>query len=184
MIPVARLAALLLPAIAVVGMDEQAPVPMRDVSIRGSAVAAPGGGGGTVDLVIQSVIGTPIGRIPISGHMRLVYDCDAAFRGRMSYNPIVRLFAKIKGVDLIRTVNGRLESDDAARAECPALQAANIVGAAKTDSMTLSGFVRLDQDSVRFRGPTWMSGDSAYHAMLGSERQGRQLTLHVNMYER
>lgn len=37
MIPVARLAAILLPAIAVVGMDEQAPVPMRDVSIRGSA---------------------------------------------------------------------------------------------------------------------------------------------------
>ena len=183
MIPGLRVLAMVIPCVTLGGpANDQAPVPMRDVTIRGSAAGS--GEGGTVSLVVQATIGTPLGRIPINSHMRLSYDCAAEFRGRMSYHPLVRVFARVKGMDLIRTVSGRIESDSAGTSACPGQTIGQISGAARVDAMTLSGFLRLDGDSVGFRGPSWMAGDTSYHATLDAERGGRRLVMAVSMYER
>lgn len=183
MIPGMRVLAMVLPCVTLgASAKDQTPVPMRDVTIRGSAAGSPQGG--TVSLVVRATIGTPLGRIPINSYMRLSYDCAAEFRGRMSYHPLVRVFAKVKGMDLIRTVNGRIESDSAGAGACPGQTVGQIAGAARVDAMMLSGFLRLDGDSVGFGGPSWMAGDTSYHSVLSAERGGRRLVLTVSMYER
>lgn len=183
MMPGLRVLAMVIPCVTLAASaTEQTPVPMRDVTIRGSAAGTPEGG--TVSLVVQATIGTPLGRIPINSHMKLSYDCGAEFRGRMSYHPLVRMVAKVKGMDLIRTVSGRIEADSAGTRACPGQTVGQISGAARVDAMTLSGYLRLDGDSVGFQGPSWMAGDTSYHSMLSARRGERQLVMAVSMYER
>lgn len=162
------------------GEGDPQPVPMRDVTIRGSAQAE----AKEVKLVVQAAIGTPIGRIPINGHIRLRYDCSSEFTATVSYHALVRFFAKLKHVDLITAMDGRVQLEGQESSECPVMAVQQIVGRAEVEATQLSGWLKLDGDSLAFRGPAWMVGDSSYHSVAASIRGGRQLELRVNMYER
>ncbi|MEK7401199.1 MAG: hypothetical protein AABZ80_02430 [Gemmatimonadota bacterium] len=167
-----------LPGMAMSGDDTQRrTVPMKDVAIRGSAVAATR----AIALVVQSVIGTPIGRIPVNARMRLTYDCQSRFTGAVTYHPLVRLFAKIKGVDLVAHMQGSVSQEGGG--DCPLMDAPDIQGRAKADATEMSGFIWLGRDSLGFRGPAWMLGDTSYHSVLAAQRGARKIVLRVSMYE-
>ena len=153
------------------------PVPMRDVRIRGEAASER-----RVTAVLEARIGTPIGKIPINGHLQLTYDCSSSFSGTISYHPIVRFFAKLKHVDLITVVRGGVELDGPS--SCPAMVVREIRGAAVVDTTQLSGWLLFDTDSLAFSGPAWMVGDTSYHANLATSRAGHPMTLKVSMFER
>ena len=69
-------------------------------------------------------------------------------------------------------------------AACPVMDAKNIQGRAEVEVTELSGWLNIDSDSLGFRGPAWMMGDSSYHALLAGTHRGRRLQMSVNMYER
>lgn len=166
------------PCLVLAGDDAQKPVPMRDVAIRGAATGA----SRQVKLVLEARIGTPFGRVPINGHVKLGYDCDAAFRGTISYHPVVRLFAKLKGVDLITVLRGGVRLEEGR--ECPAMEVREIRGRADVQATQLSGWLLFDGDSLSFRGPAWMVGDTSYHARLDAMRSGQAVHLTVSMFEK
>ena len=153
-------------------------VPMKDVAIRGNAI----GTTKEVRIVLEAGIGTIFGRIPIRGTTLLTYDCNSSFKGKVSYSAWVRLFAKLKRVDLLTDIDGTVSMPE--RPECPLLTVDTILGQAAVDTSLLSGWVRMDRDSLSFRGPAWMMGDSSYHANLSALHRGRPLEMRVNMYER
>lgn len=169
---------LVAPWLVLSGDEAQKPVPMRDVAIRGEASGAVR----QVKVVLEARIGTPIGKVPINGHLRLEYDCESAFSGTISYNPIVRLFAKIKGVDLITVVKGAVEVEEGE--SCPAMDVRMIRGRAQVDTTQLSGLILFDGDSLPFRGPAWMVGDTSYHAKLAASLRGKAVHMTVSMFER
>jgi hypothetical protein len=153
-------------------------VPMKDVAIRGNAL----GHVKEVDIVLEAGIGTIFGRIPIRGNTHLTYDCNSTFTGKVSYSGWVRVIAKVKGVDLLTDMDGTVAIPD--RPECPVLSVQSIVGHAAADTTQFYGWLKMDRDSLSFRGPAWMVGDSSYHATLSAVHRGKPLELRVNMYER
>jgi hypothetical protein len=172
-----RLASVALPLV-IVQSGGTKKVPMKDVAIYGSAV----GPSRQVKIVLEAGIGTIFGRIPIRGNTVITYDCQSAFTGKVSYSGWVRFFAKLKRVDLLTDMDGTLAIQD--RPACPALSVDSIVGQASADTAQFYGWLKMDRDSLSFRGPAWMMGDSSYHATLTAVHRGRQLELRVNMYER
>jgi hypothetical protein len=176
--PKLRFRHLALAALPLVALQSQKNVPMKDVDIRGRAVAPTR----EVRIVLEAGIGTIFGRVPIRGNTLLTYDCSSAFKGRVSYSAWVRFFAKLKGVDLLTDIDGTVAV--AERPECPVVSADVIVGYASVDTSQLSGWVKLDRDSLSFAGPAWVMGDSSYHATLTTSLRGKQVELRVNMYER
>lgn len=175
--------AVIVPWLPLAHQGDQKPVTMREVSIRGRAVATPDGG--TVQVVLQAKVATPIGRVPINGHVRLRYDCDARFSGTISYHPLVRLLAKIKGLQLVTATDGRaVVSDSLGPQACPALQANSIEGQASVEALQLSGFIKLDAESLFFRGPAWLVGDTLYHSRFNTRVRERDVLVEMNLYER
>lgn len=171
----------LVPCLLLAGQN-RTPVSMRDVSIRGRAMSAPGGG--VVQVILRAMVGTPIGRVPINGHVHIRYDCEARFTGRITYHPLVRLLAKIKGLELVTGTDGHaVLGDSTATRPCPALDVANIQGQASVQELQLSGFVRFDADSIAFRGPAWLEGDSVYHSRLTARAWNRDILVVVNLHE-
>lgn len=166
------------PCLAAADGGDRKPVPMRDLALTGSADSA----SKAVRMVIEASIATPFGRIPFRGHVRLNYDCASRFNARVSYHPVMRFLAKLKGVDLITVIDGNVRMDEGS--SCPVLAVRQMRGRALVDVTQMSGWLTLDGDSLDFRGPAWMIGDSSYHSTLTSMRSGRPLELSVNMYER
>ena len=136
------------------------PVPMREVTLLGVMRPEPR----EVSAQIIATIGTPIGKIPIRGKLFMRVACAGTFRGTISYHPMVRFFARIKGVDLISDLDGAIAPLQAET--CAALTADSIHGKAVVEKTQLRGALSLAGDSVRFSGPTWMVGDSTYHGLL------------------
>jgi hypothetical protein len=155
----------------------QAPVAMKNVEIR--ATLRPDNR--EVDATIRVAVATPIGRIPVSGRGQLHYDCEGLFSGTMSYNPVVRFFARLKGVALVTAMDGRFIT--AKPIDCTASAPRAMNGRADVDSTLMRGWITIDSDTVPFRGPAWTHGDSTYHTVLSAERANRPLTLHMNMYK-
>ena len=171
-----RLALALLPLIA--QQSGKKNVPMRDLAIRGNAVASQR----EVRIVMEAGIGTILGRIPIRGNTHVTYDCNSTFTGKVSYSGWVKLFAKLKRVDLLTEMDGVVAIQD--RPDCPVLAVQAIIGRAVVDTSQLSGWLKLDGDSLSFGGPAWLVGDSSYHASLTATHRGKQVEMRVNMYER
>lgn len=155
----------------------QTPVSMKNVELQ--ATLRPESR--EIEAIIRVAVATPIGRIPVSGHGQLRYDCEGVFSGTMSYNPIVRFFARLKGVALVTAMDGRIVT--AEPIDCSATSPHTMTGRADVDSTLMSGWVTLDRDSIPFRGPAWTHGDSTYHTILSAGRAGKPLTLHMNMYK-
>lgn len=165
------------PGMTLTGDETQRRVPMRDVSIRGSATAATR----EVALVVQTVIASRLGRFAVNARMHLTYDCRSHFTGTVAYHPLVRLFARIKRLDLITRVVGSVEA--AGATGCPALDVKDIHGGAKAEATELAGYVWLGRDSLGFHGPAWMLGDTSYHSVVASHRGLHKIVLRVSMFE-
>ncbi len=155
----------------------QTPVPMKDVEIQATLHPV----SREVNAVIRVAVSTPVGRIPVSGHGRLKYSCDGLFRGSMSYNPIVRFFAKLKGVALVTALDGKMVTTEPI--DCNASLTRTLVGRADVDSTLMKGWIKLGSDSTTFSGPAWTFADSTYHSILSAHRTERPLMLHINMYK-
>lgn len=158
--------------------DAEKPVPMREVTLLGLMRPEQR----EVSAQIIATIGTPIGNIPIRGKIFMRVACAGTFRGTISYHPMVRFFARLKGVDLISDVDGAIEPQQVGA--CATLTADSIRGKAMVEKTQLRGAVRLADDSVRFSGPTWMVGDSTYHGLFRVTRGASMIDIHVNLYER
>jgi hypothetical protein len=159
-------------------LQEQKPVPMRDVSLAGVIDPVPR----SMAAKVVAAIGTPFGKIPITGHLTIRIDCQGAFAGTISYHPVVRFLARVKRVDLVTELDGALalESPDG----CAALAADTVRGTAVVEKTQLRGGLRLAGDSVHFLGPAWTVGDSTYHSIVRVTRATRSLDLRINLYER
>lgn len=153
-------------------------VPMRDVTMSG--VLNPERR--ELSAVVVAAIGTPLGRIPIRGNIRVQLECRGAFHGTISYHPVVRFFARVKGVDLITALDGAIvdPTDDG----CVALALDTLRGTATVERTELQGTLVLRGDSIRFIGPAWMVGDSSYHSLLRVTRADRSLDVRINLFER
>jgi hypothetical protein len=158
--------------------DAAKPVPMREVVLLG--IMRPEQR--EVSAQVIATIGTPIGNIPIRGRILLRVACAGTFRGTITYHPMVRFFARLKGVDLISDVDGAIEPQHVE--SCATLPADSIRGKALVEKTHLRGALSLAGDSVRFAGPTWMVGDSTYHGLLRVTRGTALMDIHVNLYER
>ena len=112
--------------------------------------------------------------------MRL--ECNGSIRGTISYNPLVRFFARLKRVDLVTDLDGAVVRDSTAA--CVNLPADSIHGTAMVERTELRGAVRVAGDSVRFIGPTWTVGDSSYHSLLHVTRADSAFDIRINLYER
>ena len=155
----------------------QTPVSMKNVELYATVT----GENRQVEAIVRVAVATPIGKIPVSGHGQLKYNCTGSFSGTMSYNPIVRFFAKIKGVALVTAMDGQLVS--AEPVDCSATLRRTFVGRADVDSTAMKGWIKMGADSVVFNGPAWTFGDSTYHSILGANMQNTPLELHINMYK-
>lgn len=158
-------------------VSAQTPVSMKNVEME--AVFRPETR--VIEAVLRVAVATPIGKIPVTGHGILHYMCDGTFHGTMSYNPIVRFFARLKGVALVTALDGRLASTEPF--DCSPTRVRILTGRANVDSTLMSGWVKIDSDSVPFRGPAWTFGDSTYHSVIGATLANRQTELHINMYK-
>jgi hypothetical protein len=159
-------------------LQDQKPVPMRDVSLAGVIDPAQR----SLAAKVVAAIGTPFGKIPITGHLKIRIDCQGAFAGTISYHPVVRFLARVKRVDLVTELDGSIAQD--ADSGCSPLAADTVRGAAVVEKTQLSGGLRMAGDSVRFVGPAWTVGDSTYHSLVRVTRATRTLDLRVNLYER
>lgn len=157
--------------------EGQTPVSMKNVELQATMHSDTR----EIDAVIRVAVATPIGRIPVSGHGQLKYDCAGAFSGTMSYNPIVRFFAKVNGVALVTALDGNIVTPDPV--DCNSATVRRLVGRADVDSTLMKGWIKLADDSVPFRGPAWTFGDSTYHTVLTTRIQNRPMSLHMNMYK-
>jgi hypothetical protein len=164
--------------IALLLLHDQKPVPMRDVSLTGVIDPAQR----SVAAKVVAAIGTPFGKVPITGHLKIRIDCQGAFAGTISYHPVVRFLARVKRVDLVTELDGSVAHD--ASESCAPLAADTVRGAAVVEKTQLSGGLRVAGDSVQFVGPAWTVGDSTYHSLLRVTRATRTLDLRVNLYER
>jgi hypothetical protein len=153
------------------------PVPVREVELRGHL-----GDARRIDAEIRVLLATPFGRIPVTGHVRGAYQCDATFRGDISYGPIIRLIARIRRFDLVSELDGRVNPGEEWR--CELMPADSVRGAATIEETRLSGWIRIGEDSIPFNGPSWSVGDSTYHSDLQVRRGARLLDARVNVYER
>jgi hypothetical protein len=172
--------ALVLTALPVLLMTDagSAPVPMRDLALRGAITPAVR----SVEGVARATIGMPFGRVGINANVHMKYGCDAAFSGTVTYSRVVRFFAKLKGVDLVTQLDGQVKSDQAL--DCQSSVIDSLVGAVVVDTTLMSGWLKTGQDSLHFRGPAWSTGDSTYHSVLTIVRGKRKYEMKVNMYER
>lgn len=172
-----RLAACALAIAFATGAEAQTAVPMRNAELQ----ATLNSGTRQIDAVIRVAVSTPIGKIPVSGHGALQYNCAGSFSGKMSYNPIVRFFAKIKGVGLVTALDGHIVTSDPV--DCASSLVRTLNGRADVDSTVMKGWIKMVGDSVPFRGPAWTFGDSTYHSVLSARLQDKPLELHINMYK-
>jgi hypothetical protein len=155
----------------------QTPVSMKNVELHATLNAQTR----EIEALIRVAVATPIGKIPVSGHGALKYNCAGSFSGTMSYNPIVRFFAKIKGVALVTALDGEIMTADPV--DCSSSQVRTLTGRADVDSTLMKGWIKLGTDSVPFRGPAWTFGDSTYHSILAARMQDKPMELHINMYK-
>lgn len=155
----------------------QTPVSMKNVELYATVKSETR----EVEAVIRVAVATPIGKIPVSGHGALKYNCAGSFSGTMSYNPIVRFFARLKGVALVTALDGRLVTGEPV--DCSSASQTTFVGRADVDSTLMKGWIKMGVDSVNFHGPAWTFGDSTYHSILAAQMRGRPMELHINMYK-
>lgn len=155
----------------------QTPVSMKNVDLEATMKTQTR----EINAVIRVAVATPIGKIPVSGHGKLHYDCVGRFSGTMSYNPIVRFFAKLKGVALVTAMDGHIVSADPVN--CSSSLVRTLTGRADVDSTLMKGWIKIAGDSVPFRGRAWTFGDSTYHSILSARMDNRPLELHINMYK-
>ena len=134
-----------------------------------------------IEALIRVAVATPIGKIPVSGHGALKYNCAWSFAGTMSYNPLVRFFAKLKGVALVTALDGEIVTSDPV--DCSSSEIRTLIGRADVDSTLMKGWIKLGVDSVPFRGPAWTFGDSTYHSVLAARMQDKPMELRINMYK-
>jgi hypothetical protein len=158
-------------------IDAQTAVPMKNIELHATLTPHTR----EVDATIRVAVSTPVGRIPVSGHGRLQYNCAGAFSGTMSYNPIVRFFARIKGVGLVTALDGHIVSEGPV--DCSSSHVRTFIGSADVDSTLMKGWIKMAGDSVPFRGPAWTFGDTTYHSILTTRIKDRPLDLHINMYK-
>lgn len=134
-----------------------------------------------VDGALRVHVRTPFGRIPITGHARAAYTCNATFDGTLQYGALVRLFAHIKGVDLVSQADGAIEFPVPWDCESPPRE---FRGQAVIRDSVLDGFLRLGEDSIPLHGRAWTVGDSTYHSRIQAARACDPFLVRLNLYER
>ena len=154
----------------------QAAVTMRDIELSGILRGATR----EIAAEFKVAVATPIGRLPVTGHGRLKYDCGGSFRGSIGYHPIVRLFARIKGLALVKSLDGTIKFEKPPH--CSSMSQYALRGRAAVDSTTMAGWVRMGGDSINFRGPTWIAAD-IYHGVLKANYRNNPFEMRINMYE-
>jgi hypothetical protein len=134
--------------------QERVSVRTRDLELRGMIRQA------QREAIVQlrAHVATPFGRIPVTGYGNLRYDCAGAFSGTVDYKPVIRLLAQLKGIDLVRTIEGRLTFS--VPPDCDSGPDLVLAGRAYIDSLQVRGWFRLANDSTTFRGVTWWDGES------------------------
>ncbi|HEX4935642.1 MAG TPA: hypothetical protein VFV33_20820, partial [Gemmatimonadaceae bacterium] len=117
-------------------------VPVGDIEVWGTMHPE----SRTVSGALRVHVKTPIGRIPMTGRARARYRCDATYGGTLEYSTLVRIFAALKGVDLVSEADGvvRLLKEW----NCLAPPAA-YRGAVQIQDTVLTGFLLLGEDSIR-----------------------------------
>jgi hypothetical protein len=167
---------LILGSISPLAGQERVPTRARDIEIRG--LLKPDSREAIAEL--RAYVATPFGRIPVSGHARLRYTCDGRFSGTVSYSTLVTVLASLKGVALVRSMEGSASFDHPpACATGPELV---LAGYAQTDSFDVTGFLRAATDSLAFRGMAWWDG-TAQRGIVASTNRTNRVELRYSMYE-
>ncbi|MFN8582839.1 MAG: hypothetical protein U0163_17925 [Gemmatimonadaceae bacterium] len=130
---------------------------------------------------ITAAVRTPLGAIPITGHVQAQYDCAAHIYGAVSYNPIVRLFARIKGVGLVSRLHASVSP--VVGSGCAAFPD-SLRGEVSINDTLVTGHIRVGSEVVVLEGPTWAVGDSAFAASLLAYRPGHSYAVEIRMFMR
>jgi hypothetical protein len=152
-------------------------VPLEEITVRGSLEPASQQIRGT----ISTAVPTPLGKVPVNGHVVAGYTCEGSFAGTVGYAFLVRMAARLKRIDLVQRVDGQVVTPE--RADC-ALTAERIAGHFWIADSVLNGYVRAGAESLAVAGTVRAVGDSAYHAVLCPTDRTGSYTALVNLYER
>jgi hypothetical protein len=158
-------------------MTTERGVPLREISVRGS-VDQPSR---QIRGSISTSVPTPVGKVPVNGRVVAEYTCEGAFAGTVSYAFLVRLAAKVKRVELVNRLDGRV----IALLETECVRAAEVLsGRFSISDGTLSGYVRVDEDSLGVQGTVRAVGDDGYHAELRPTDGQESYSVVIDLYER
>lgn len=152
-------------------------VPVGDVEVWGTVDSAHR----AVEGALRVHVRTPFGRIPITGHARATYACDASFGGALSYGALVRFFASLRRVDLVSQADGAIHLPYPWECDAPPH---TFRGRVDIQDTVLVGFLRLGDDSIPLHGRAWTVGDSTYHTNIEAQRARDPFTVQLNLYER
>ncbi len=128
---------------------------------------------------VTATVRTPIGSIPVTGHLQATYSCDARILGALSYHPLVRLFARIKGVGLVRSVEASVSP--VAGSSCASFPD-SLTGHVTISDPLVTGSITVGSETVLLRGPTWAVGDSVFAANLLASRPGHSYMVQIEMF--
>lgn len=151
------------------------PFPVADFSVR-AEMRAPSR---EVHGRIGTSVATPFGSLPVSGRVAVTHTCDGSFIGTVRYSFLVRLGARLKGIRLVTSLDGRVAPT--ALADC-ALLTTELSGRFRIADSTLTGTVRTAADSLVVRGIVRAVGDTAYHIVLAPAESDRTDTAFVTLY--
>jgi hypothetical protein len=152
-------------------------VPVGDVEVWGALRPTQQ----QVEGALRVHVRTPLGRVPITGRANATYTCNASFIGSLHYGPIVRLLAHFKHVDLVSKAEGAVVLPD--EWDCRAAPA-GFSGRVTIHDSVLTGFLRLDDDSIPLTGDARTVDDSTYRTIIQAERAVAPFSIRLSLYER
>lgn len=132
----------------------------------------------TVRATIGTAVRTPVGRLGVSGHAQISYSCDGDLQGTVEYSGIVRAMARLRGLTLVREVNGTLAG--AGDADC-VIAADTLAGRFTIADSTVTGTVRTRGVTRAVTGFVRSQTPRVYDAAVTLDSLGgdRRLTLQL-----
>jgi hypothetical protein len=163
--------------VASLGLAVSDPIRLTPVHVVGEVQPATR----TVDGTITTAVRTPLGNVPVTGHVQAYYRCDATFSGTVRYSPVIRFLARLRGATLVNTMDGRMEAREPW--DCRTGRG-RFAGRFTFADTVMKGHLLHRGDSIPVDGFAWVRGERQFQSRLMVRHAAGGYTLHVSLAER
>jgi hypothetical protein len=150
---------------------------LDDVHVRGVVDPATH----TVKATLTTGVRTPLGTVPVTGHARGTYRCDASFSGTIRYSPVLRVLARLRGATLVNTLQGHVQT--ATPWDCAGMADRFAAHLSFQDTL-FTGQLIYNDTALPVSGVTALSGPRAFRSSLTARQSTHEYTVHVEFAER